>query len=244
MDVLWHLAISHYSEKVRWALDYKRVPHVRRAQLPGLHMAVALGLTRGRAATLPVMRIGGRTVGDSTAILAALEERHPDPPLYPADPGDRARAIALEDRFDRLAGPAARQFVFVATRNDPEAFTAAGRIAAPAVFDRFGPLAREYARALVRVRYDARDAVAADARARVVAAFDALDAELGDREHLVGDAFSVADLTAAALLYLIVLPPQGPLRLDRLPEPVEQLRAELRDRPGYRWVQRTYERYR
>jgi hypothetical protein len=24
---LWQLDISHYSEKVRWALDHKRVPH-------------------------------------------------------------------------------------------------------------------------------------------------------------------------------------------------------------------------
>jgi hypothetical protein len=29
--VLWHLEISHYNEKVRWALDYKGVAHVRRA---------------------------------------------------------------------------------------------------------------------------------------------------------------------------------------------------------------------
>jgi hypothetical protein len=27
---LWHIPFSHYSEKVRWALDYKRVAHRRR----------------------------------------------------------------------------------------------------------------------------------------------------------------------------------------------------------------------
>ena len=37
VPVLWQLQISHYVEKVRWALDYKRVPHVRRTLLPGLH---------------------------------------------------------------------------------------------------------------------------------------------------------------------------------------------------------------
>ena len=36
VPVLWQLQISHYVEKVRWALDYKRVPHVRRTLLPGL----------------------------------------------------------------------------------------------------------------------------------------------------------------------------------------------------------------
>jgi hypothetical protein len=26
---LWHFPVSHFNEKVRWALDYKQVPHVR-----------------------------------------------------------------------------------------------------------------------------------------------------------------------------------------------------------------------
>jgi hypothetical protein len=34
----WQFALSHYVEKVRWALDLKRVPHVRRSLLPGLHI--------------------------------------------------------------------------------------------------------------------------------------------------------------------------------------------------------------
>jgi glutathione S-transferase len=28
--VLWHIPFSHYSEKVRWALDYKGIAHRRR----------------------------------------------------------------------------------------------------------------------------------------------------------------------------------------------------------------------
>ena len=29
VPVLWQLEISHYNEKVRWALDHKRVRHIR-----------------------------------------------------------------------------------------------------------------------------------------------------------------------------------------------------------------------
>jgi len=29
--VLWHFPISHYNEKARWALDWKGIPHLRRA---------------------------------------------------------------------------------------------------------------------------------------------------------------------------------------------------------------------
>src|SRR6059058_1859108 len=37
LPVLWHFTVSHFNEKARWALDFKRVPHVRRALLPGFH---------------------------------------------------------------------------------------------------------------------------------------------------------------------------------------------------------------
>ena len=36
VPVLWHFTFSHFAEKARWALDFKGVPHVRRALVPGL----------------------------------------------------------------------------------------------------------------------------------------------------------------------------------------------------------------
>ena len=89
--VLWHIPVSHYNEKVRWALDLKGVAAERRAPPPGLHMAIALWLTRGRNKTFPVLELDGRAIGDSTAIIAALEERYPEPALYPAADADRRR---------------------------------------------------------------------------------------------------------------------------------------------------------
>ena len=38
--LLWHIPLSHFNEKVRWALDYKRIPHTRRSMLPGVHQMV------------------------------------------------------------------------------------------------------------------------------------------------------------------------------------------------------------
>jgi glutathione S-transferase len=84
---LWHIAVSHYSEKARWALDYKEVAHTRRAvAVPGLHIPASIWMTRGTSQTYPVLEMEGRRIGDSTEIIAALEERFPEPPLYPADP--------------------------------------------------------------------------------------------------------------------------------------------------------------
>lgn len=242
--VLWQLEISHYNEKARWALDHKGIAHVRRSALPALHQVQALVLTRGRHRRLPILELDGRRIPDSTAIIAALEEYRPDPPLYPADPGDRARALALEDFFDEELAPAVRAFGFAETLPDLDA-------AAAAVVPGAGRLRRGVVRAglpvlrpLMRRDYGAQPGAAAVARARIVAAMDRLEAELDGRDHLVGDAFTVADLSAAALFTPILAPP-GRQYMPPLGAPaVLELRAELEGRPGGAWVADTYARHR
>jgi glutathione S-transferase len=247
---LWHLTASHYSEKVRWALDLKRVPHVRRAAaVPGAHMVAAMWLTRDPSNfTFPVLELDGDAIADSTAIIAALEERWPEPGLYPEDPEQRQRALALEEFFDEELGPHIRQLAFHELANDPELFEALIQRTVPGPLTRMGSGAVNYARTFTGIRFGARSEETAErSRAGVVTALDRLEAELdgGTGDYLVGDSFSVADLTAAALFYPLVLPEGGPVPTDMpAPRGMERFRAPLKDRPGYRWVQRTYERHR
>jgi glutathione S-transferase len=70
---------------------------------------------------LPILWLDGRAIGDSTRIIAALEEHYPEPPLYPADAAARERALALEDYFDEQLGPALRAAVVTPLfRHDPD----------------------------------------------------------------------------------------------------------------------------
>jgi len=245
---LWQLDLSHYSEKARWALDHKRVPHRRRSPLPGAHIPIAFALTRGGADTLPLLQLDGRTIADSTAIVAAIEERHPDPPLYPADPELRRRALALEDFFDEELGPHVRHLSLYELIQEPAMFAEFASLAVPEPLGRAkGPIGA-YARAYARLRFGAdSEAGAALARAKIVAALDRLDAELAANggEYLVGDGFTVADLTAASLFYLLVTPAEGPLPpAAPTPPAFERFRDGLRDRPGYRWVEEMFRRHR
>jgi glutathione S-transferase len=243
--ILWHLSISHYSEKARWALAHKGVEHERREPLPGAHMAVAFLLTRGRQVTMPVMELDGRRIGDSSAIVAALEEHRPDPALYPSDPGERRRALELEDWFDEELGPYVRRTVFNLARGDRERFDATIARMSPGPLARYKRIMGAGGRAFTGTRYLASSSRAADeAQRRVVAGVDRLEAELGDGDYLVGDRFSVADLTAAALLYPLVLPPEGPRIIESPPAAVERFRAPLKERRGYRWVEEMYRRHR
>jgi glutathione S-transferase len=51
---------------------------------------------------VPVLVAGDEVVADSTAILEYLEERFPEPPLYPAEPARRAELLLFVDWFNRL----------------------------------------------------------------------------------------------------------------------------------------------
>ena len=73
---------------------------------------------------------------------------------------------------------------------------------------------------------------------------DRLESELDGRDHLVGDAFSVADLTAAALFTPLVRPPERPFMPDAVAPPLEAFGDELMARPGGQWILDTYRRHR
>jgi glutathione S-transferase len=243
--VLWQLQISHYVEKVRWALDYKRVPHIRRTLLPGLHLATARRLTRD-VSTTPVLTIDGRSIGDSTRIIAAIEKRWPHPPLYPEDTAQRRRALELEEFFDEELGPHLRRAFYHALLPHPKLvvplFTD-GRPRDARILRAGFPLLR----VAMRRRFEISAESAATSRAKMVAAMDRLEQEISTSGYLVGDSFTVADLTAAALFYGVARPSEFPYPMiadDDLPESWREFVDSLGQRPGGRWVAEIYKRYR
>lgn len=246
---LWHIPISHYNEKARWALELKGVEHERRAPPPPSHIAVALWLTRGAAHTFPVLQLDGRGIGDSTAIIAAIEERFGGRSLYPEEPGERRRALALEDFFDEELGPYSRQLAFHELRADGDGLKRFSAMIMPGRLAGSDLAVSAFARgaaAFTRVRYRVGpEAAAAESRARIAAAFDRLEAELesGAGDYLVGDRFTVADLTAASLLAPVVAPPLGPIEPEP-PRALAEYRDSLRERRGFAWVEETFARHR
>jgi glutathione S-transferase len=245
--VLWHIEISHYSEKARWALAYKGIEHERHAPTPGAHMAVALWLTRGRHKTFPVLQLDGHAIGDSTAIIAALEDRYPDPPLYPDDPEERRRALGLEDFFDEELGPHLRLLAFHEATKDPAVVERFTVDLLPSSLADVGPVragAMRFFSTFTGLRYGVKSDQRAElARAKVLAALDRLESELGAGDYLVGDRFTVADLTAASLFYPLVQPPEGP-SLPPPPAAIESFRAPLKERAGYQWVAEMFTKHR
>jgi glutathione S-transferase len=241
--VLWHLKVSPYNEKARWALDHKRIPHVRRAVIPGRHQAVARRLSGGN--TLPVLELDGEAIGDSTQIIAALERRVPEPALYPPDPSERKRALSLEDFFDEEFGPHVRHLLIHHLRDDGKLMLGVfasdlkgvRRWMALATF----PLLRR--RVTRWFAIDEQSVAHATEALRV--AGERFRAELQPSGYLVGDRFTVADLTLASMVAPVAAPEQFPYPQPQRDHPrIGPLRDVLAGAGLVGWALEMYARHR
>jgi glutathione S-transferase len=243
--VLWQLQISHYNEKVRWALDYKRIPHTRRSMMPGVHQLIVK--RKAGIVTSPVLELDGQGIGDSSAILQAIEQRWPEPPLIPQNSLQRRRALRLEDWFDEQLGPHIRRAVYWELLPYPD-------VVIPLFTDGASALTRGLLRAgfpVLRVgmkRFmNIYEEPAMRSREKCIEALDLLEKELGDKDYLVGERFSIADMTAASLFYPLALPPEFPYTSptwEQLPEGAREFLGTMRERPGAKWVGEMYRRHR
>ena len=243
VPVLWHLKVSNFNEKARWALDYKGIPHVRRAVNPGRHRAIARRLTGG--STFPVLEQNGEAIGDSTRIIESLESRHPVPRLYPARPQARAHALELEDFFDEELGPYVRLLVIHHLLADGDL-----------MIRTFVPDAGGARRTIARMAFPrVRRAVVRDfgidelsvqhAYQKVRAAGERFQAALQPNGYLGEDGFSVADLALAALVAPAVAPEQFPYPQPQRGHPLlVRVREALAEVGILDWTHEMYARHR
>ncbi len=235
---------SPYSEKVRWALDIKHVPHSRRSLLPGPHMATVKPLT-GRTHT-PVLLHDGAALDGSARILDWLEARYTAPALMPADPDLRDEAQRIQRWFDDEITPRIRRPVLDALLRQPGYFASIFADGAPAFKRRAYACVVPFAAPLVRKGNGITGAAAVEDGLRAGdEALDFVAARGAATGYLCGDTFSVVDLTAASTLAVLIRPVDSPMSS---PQPVARSTRELMDRfadhAGAAWVRRMYSQHR
>lgn len=203
------IPFSHYCEKARWALELAGVAFQEDGHLPLFHYTATL--RAGAKRTVPALIVtsaNGKTVlPDSTPIIAYADECRRGC-LYPTEPDEREEALALEDAFDRHLGPATRRWLYfqVLDRKDLDHIVLQGVPRWEALALRASrPAAVGYLKRSLKI-----DAAGAErSRAKIDEAFANAGALLGDgRRYFVGDRFTVADLTFAALAAPVLLPSQ------------------------------------
>ncbi|WP_328189621.1 glutathione S-transferase family protein [Marinobacter sp. OP 3.4] len=217
---LYQFAISHFSEKVRWALDYKGVSYEPVFLLPGMHAKTIRGLTGQKTTSVPVLVDNGRVVQGSGAILDHLDAVFPDKPLLPEAPNARASALAWEKRLDDEAGPAVRTFAYHHLLQRPK--VVAPLLAAKTPFWNQYLLRLGFSRVeeIMRETMAINEKTAARSRDVIETLLEEITAIYRDGRFLAGDTFSRADLTAGALLSPLFMPSRYPVpwpRPQRLP---------------------------
>ncbi|HEV7714741.1 MAG TPA: glutathione S-transferase family protein [Steroidobacteraceae bacterium] len=219
MITLYQLHWSHYVEKVRWALDYKGVtwtavdvdPYTKREMR---HLGRKTTLPSGSTLyTVPTIHdeATASVIGESSEILAYLERTYPTPALYPEDAAERAQVARWMVWLDSTLGLAARRLAYTQIALEHPGYLAELFLpelvrsgAAETLKARFvgaimaGVLAQRF-----RFVHNRTDRVFEQLEECLLFAARRLSAH----HYLVGDRFTAADLTLAALLRPVRLVP-------------------------------------
>lgn len=117
---------------------------------------------------MPAFKDGDFGISDSTAIIAYLEAKFPDPELIPADPAERARTIWFEEFADTMVCAKGGAIFF-------------NRVVAPKFLGR-----------------DGDEAAAAAGEAELPALYDYLERVIPASGYLVADRLTLADIAVAS----------------------------------------------
>jgi len=238
---------SQYCEKARWALDYLGVPYREEGHPPLLHRWAVK--TAGGRRTTPVLVAGDTVLADSTDILQYLDTTYVEGwRPYPRDSQLRVEAEEMEELFDTRLGPHTRRLAYYHLLQHKALFldsvlAGVGR-GEKFVFRLLRPAVCSIMRRGMRINPESADR----SLERVRTVFATVDELLGGGlTFLVGDCFSAADLTFAALAAPVLLPRNygsSLPSLERVPAEMLAQIEEFRATPAGVFAMRIYRDHR
>ena len=215
------IPISHYCEKVRWALDLLKIPYIEERHVPPFHR---FATRKHRGSGVPVLVSTTGNFTDSTDILHYLDTLSLNSQsLYPKEPELRREVEELEELFDARLGADTRNWGYFYKSGDRKTMRTAWCKGTP-LFERFGfEIAFPFISSKVRQVYKITADSAATSLQGIREVFESVDRRLaGGKTYLVGDTISAADITFAALAAPVLLPPEHPVMVSKIAElPIE-----------------------
>jgi glutathione S-transferase len=197
--VLYWMSISHPSQVARKMLDLKGVEYEVVDVVP-LSQRIHLRLAGFPGGTVPALKLDGKRVQGSRQIARALDNEWPAPPLFPADPGLRARVEEAERWGEEQLQPIPRRLFRYGVARNPELrrwVVRAQRLPVPGLTSQaIRPALEWYVRT---VEADGRRATDAGVRADLAA----LPALLDHVDRLIGDGTLTLDAPNAATVQIM-----------------------------------------
>jgi len=239
--VLYQFAVSHYCEKIRWALDYKEIDYQCENLLPGFHRRKVRSIAK--YTNVPILQHNGRTIQNSSDIISYLDINFSHRLLTPINAEDQQAALIWEYELDKDLGPHVRRYCYQLLLENPRALISLlsqqgpwyGKMLLSAVY----PKVREALRQSLRM-----DQHSEKASLMIINRYlDRLSQVYERSPYLVGHQFSRADLTAAALFAPLFTPAHYGVKWPQaLPYRLQETMAMLR--PKLLWAIRLYEKHR
>jgi glutathione S-transferase len=235
------IPLSHYCEKARWGLDWV---HLSYREEPHAPLLSRLATKRSERGTVPVLVHGNRRCIDSTDILKFADEVRGGDLLYPLDRKLRVEVEALVTWFDRELGPHSRRWGYGMLMPHAKLLSRIWSCRVPRWEAVLVPVMAPLVRRLVGRVYRITPESVESSLARVRGVFLRVDELLSDgRRFLVGERFTAADLTFAALAAPVLLPVECRAvhpALDAVPVAMQKEISHFRESEAGRFALRLY----
>jgi glutathione S-transferase len=266
------IPVSHYCEKIRWALTRSQIPFVEEPHMPPFHRFATRQAARQQdpasiaeaekhlssinrfvsrlvgGQSVPVLITATSIFNDSEEILKHIDDiAADDAKLYPIDREHRQQVEELVKSFDTILAPAVRLWFYFYTFDRSELIQPLWCQGVP-LFERvLFPLVFSWMRSNVFQMYTIDDKSATVAYSNICKIFETVDSLLADgRTYLVGDRFSAADLTFATIAAGAIIPAGYGIKmpeLSDLPSPMVANIQALRGTLAGKFVLNLYQQH-
>lgn len=266
------IPVSHYCEKIRWALTRLQVPFVEERHMPPFHRFATRRICKyANLDDMPeternmspinrfiVQLVGGQSVPvliSETSVLKSSDEilKYVDAiasealKLYPTNPEHRRQIEELVNSFDSVLAPAVRLWTYSHILNQAHLVQPLWCQGVPWFERLLFPILFPWMRSNVLQMYTINESSVIAAHQTICKIFKTVEGLLSDgRNYLVGDQFSAADLTFATLAAAVVVPEGYGVKLPTLSQLPVQMATQIQlfqETSAGKFVLRLYREY-
>lgn len=239
---LYQFRYAMFPEKARWALDHCGINYRSHAVLPGAHPPTMMKLA-GQTCT-PVLRLDKTLLKSSSEIVEWAAKQTQNCALYGTTAAEANEIKQIIAEFDQIGEHSRRAYFYQLLQcgNYAADLFSTGYSAKQQALYRAGfPMTK----VIMKLTMQITKKRSAASNAITQQALDSIAKRTAATGYLVGEQFTAADLTAATVLGVCVLPDQYPVVVAKpYPAALQTWVDQWASHPGAEWVKRIYQQHR